>query len=198
MTMPIEAVLLAGGRGRRAGGPKAFKRVGGELAWRRQARLLRAAGADRVAVVVHPDRPAEDVALPVPEGVVLVVSTPEAEMFASLRAGLRALAGSAAGGAAPGLFVLPVDCPLAGRAVTDAMLQRARAAGRWQVIRPAYRGRRGHPIILAPALCAAIAGGDDDGRLDHLIATLPADARVDVEVDDAAVLANHNRDGVTR
>ena len=198
MSPPVDAVLLAGGRGRRAGGPKAFKRVDGELAWRRQARLLLQAGAERVAVVIHPDRPADDLAEPVPDTVLVVASTPQAEMFASLQAGLRALRQSDDHGAAT--LILPVDCPLAGLPVTDALLA-ALGDGKSSppaVIRPVFEGRRGHPIVLSAALCEDLAAGSSNRRLDHIIRALAAQSVRDVAVEDPAILANHNRDGVSR
>ena len=46
-------VILAGGRSRRMGRDKAELSVAGEPLWQRQARVLREAGADRVALVLR-------------------------------------------------------------------------------------------------------------------------------------------------
>lgn len=53
-------VVLAGGESRRAGFDKARALLGGEPAWRRQARILRSAGADPVVLVRRPGQPAPD------------------------------------------------------------------------------------------------------------------------------------------
>ena len=49
----LTGVLLAGGRSRRMGRDKALLRLGGEFLWQRQVRVLRAAGAETVAVVLR-------------------------------------------------------------------------------------------------------------------------------------------------
>lgn len=191
----VDAVLLAGGRGRRAGGPKALKVFDGELLWRWQAGRLLAAGVRRVAAVLHPAALTPP-ATPIADCIVLS-SAPAAEMFISLQQGLRALAKS---GQRHAVMVLPVDCPLPGRQVTDALLTAAASRDDWLVVAPQLvsgpnGGRRGHPLILARSLCATIVAAGPDSRLDHMLAKLPAAARIDVPVDDDAILANRNRWG---
>lgn len=51
-------MILAGGESRRLGLDKAEVRIGGEALWHRQARVLRAAGAERIAIVRRPGQPA--------------------------------------------------------------------------------------------------------------------------------------------
>jgi molybdopterin-guanine dinucleotide biosynthesis protein A len=51
-------MILAGGESRRLGLDKAEVRIGGEALWQRQARVLRSAGADRIAIVRRPGQPA--------------------------------------------------------------------------------------------------------------------------------------------
>jgi len=51
-------MILAGGESRRLGQDKAEIRIGGEALWQRQARVLRSAGADRIAIVRRPGQPA--------------------------------------------------------------------------------------------------------------------------------------------
>ena len=50
----LMGVILAGGRSRRMGRDKAELSVAGEPLWQRQARVLRSAGAARVALVLRP------------------------------------------------------------------------------------------------------------------------------------------------
>ncbi|MCO4760850.1 MAG: NTP transferase domain-containing protein [Myxococcales bacterium] len=196
------AVVIAGGHGRRAGGPKALKIRDGELMWRWQARHLQALGCAPVACVLHP------AALPEisPNSsdqtpLIVVPADPDAEMLASLQAGLAALPPDQP------VFVLPVDCPCPPSAVFHALAARSNAAAAaeqdWQVIRPFIHTpdgpRRGHPVLLSPGFVREIAAADPESdRLDHLIAKLHETQRPDVEVTSDAIVANHNYGGLAR
>jgi CTP:molybdopterin cytidylyltransferase MocA len=102
------AIVLAAGRGRRMGGPKALMTVGGLPWWQTQESRLAAAGVQRLwvvsAEVERAMRSGPAVAPP------LVPADPDAPMFESVRAGV-----SAAGAASGGAFILPVDVPAPGR-----------------------------------------------------------------------------------
>jgi CTP:molybdopterin cytidylyltransferase MocA len=194
----MAAVLIAGGQGLRAGGPKALIVRDGVPLWRWQIARLAALGVGPIAAVVHPAALA-DAADP-PSGVHCVPSNPSASPFASLQAGLAAL-GSEVGA---GVFVLPVDCPCPGRSVFVRLAATAvarRALGKpWDAVRPfmavAGEKRRGHPVLLAPATCERVLQGDPvTGRLDVVLRELAH--VIDAWTDDAGVLANFNRDGVT-
>ncbi len=196
-------LLIAGGHGRRAGGPKALRQVGGDLAWRAQARALLAAGCDEVVAVLHPDAwqpawttQADPSATP---GVRCVGADPDAPMFASVQRGLAAMADAADAR----WVLLPVDCPMPDAAVLRALRDAADAAAdaaedaAWSVARPfvatASGPRFGHPLLLAPVAAAALRAMDAaEARLDRWIAGLDGAARLDVEVADAGILANHN------
>ncbi|MSQ84574.1 MAG: hypothetical protein EXR77_17125 [Myxococcales bacterium] len=181
-------VLLAAGHGRRAGGPKALKRVNGELWWRTQA-LAMTGSVDHVVVVLHrlawPD--ADDA----PSNVTALVGDPDATQLASLQAALALVpAGLAA-------LVLPVDCPWPGAAVATALLRAVRSD--WLAVRPLVQtesqNRRGHPILLLPLGIQQVAALDSRcDRLDHWLASR-GQAVGEVSVDSLAVLANCNYDG---
>lgn len=193
---PLCGLLLAGGHGRRAGGPKALKRLDGALLWRVHAEALFAAGCASVVAVLHPtampDPAASDADAPDvdagPRWLRCVQADADAPMFASLQRGLAQI------DAADAVLLQPVD---AGRVdpATATALRSAANASAW-VVRPRYGTRTGHPLLLLPPACAALRALDPrDGRLDHWIAALHVERRRDVEVDDPAVLANYNRDG---
>lgn len=198
---PMIGLLLAGGHGRRAGGPKALKRLDGRLLWRVHADALHRAGCQRVVAVLHPsampcDGPSGEVdpdqASVEPAWLRCVTADPDASMFASLLLGLRQIDSAAA------VLLQPVD---AGRVLpaTVAALRRSFDAGpdaaAW-VVRPRHGARTGHPLLLHPSACATLREADPaTTRLDHWVAALHVERRHDVDVDDPAVLANYNHDG---
>ncbi|MCB9738586.1 MAG: NTP transferase domain-containing protein [Deltaproteobacteria bacterium] len=200
---PMIGLLLAGGHGRRAGGPKALKRLDGRLLWRVHADALHRAGCVRVVAVLHPSAmpsdgpddeadPDEAGAGAEPRWLRCVAADPDGPMFASLQLGLQQIESAAA------VLLQPVD---AGRVLpaTVAALRRGfdpDAAARVCVVRPKLGARTGHPLLLHPSACARLREADPAAtRLDHWIAALHVERRRDVDVDDPEVLANYNRDG---
>lgn len=156
-------LLLAAGAGRRMGRPKALLHDG-DTSWLvRAVAALRDGGCDGVTVVLGAAAP-EASAL-VPSGVDVVVADDWAEgMGASLRAGLRALDGSAA----DGVLVSLVDLPDVGAAVVARVLAASR--GHDSLARAAYDGSPGHPVLLGSAHWAGVAGSatGDRGARDYL------------------------------
>ncbi len=190
----LVGLLVAGGHGRRAGGPKALKPMQGELLWRWQVQRMRRAGCAHVAAVLHPTAlPAEDLA-----HVSALRADADAPMFASVQLGLRALQTMTPTAA---VLLLPVDCPMPNPAVAHALWAAAEASPspQWAVVRPRYGGRHGHPLLLAPRCVARLLEeAPASGRLDRLLQALPEGQALTVDVDSADVLANFNVDGVTR
>ena len=178
---PHTVVVLAAGRGRRAGGPKALVRVGGQPWWQIQHHRLLDAGCRpfwvispevRTGFAGDPGAPAD-----------LIESAPDSPMFESVRRGVEH---TTRAGLPPHIFVLPVDVPAASRA-TWADLAAAAATG---AAVPVFDGRRGHPVclsapwlerVLLPRLLIA-------ARLDELI----AGDRTEVPVTDPSVIMNLN------
>lgn len=144
-------LVLAAGAGSRYGMPKIL--VPGWL--EHSTTALRAGGCHRVLVVTGAARP------PMP---------PEAEEIhcprwqrgigASLRAGLEA------SGGADRVLIHLVDCPDIGAPVISRVLSRATAP----LARAGYRGRPGHPVLVAPEQVAPLLAtlGDDDGAGPYL------------------------------
>jgi CTP:molybdopterin cytidylyltransferase MocA len=160
---PSAAVVLAAGEGRRLGGvSKSDLRLpSGESFLERIVATARAAGVERVAVVVAGARPGA-----APPGVAVVHNpNPEQGMLSSLQVGLRAL-GVAAGPAAPeraeraepdpGVTLLwPVDCPRVPAGVVRALLETV-ASGEAAVAVPSRARKGGHPVAFAPEAAAAL------------------------------------------
>jgi nicotine blue oxidoreductase len=171
-------LVLAAGRGRRMGGPKALMTVDGEAWWRRQERVFASAGVRSLWVV---STVVEEALRSAPEGpAARVVADGDAPMFESVLAGVRALAQAPPAG----VFVLPVDVPAPERATL------ARLAAASPVAVPRCAGATGHPVRLAWGWVREhlLAGEPAARRLDLLIE--PDAASVDVE--DDAVLLNLN------
>jgi CTP:molybdopterin cytidylyltransferase MocA len=148
----IAGLLLAAGGGRRLGGrPKALLGHRGRPLVEHAVEALRAAGCDRVHVVLGAAaavvRERADLT-----GCVLV-DNPDWEqgMGSSLRAGLGSLAGTGARAA----LVSLVDQPGIGREAVARVLAAYRDEE--SLVSATYEGRRGHPVLLGSAHWAGIA-----------------------------------------
>jgi molybdenum cofactor cytidylyltransferase len=122
------------------------------------------------------------------EGLALAVNPdPSRGMLSSVRAGLAALGGAAALArrGAP-VLVAPADLP-ALRAATVAALLGRFADGGGPLVVPVHRGRRGHPLLVAPRLAGEIDDLDPAVGLRQLLARHPKEV-VEVAVDDPGVL----------
>jgi CTP:molybdopterin cytidylyltransferase MocA len=176
--METAGLVLAAGGGSRYGMPKALVPYAGSRLVERAAETLRAAGVPLSVVVLGASAP--DV-LPLTHGYTQAVINPDWEsgMGSSLRAGLRALAGTPAIAAVVLLVDMPEVTPLAVRRVSAL-------AGAGALVMGGYGERRGHPVLLGrdhwEGVMASAVG--DKGARDYLRAH-SAVLRV-VEVGDVA------------
>ena len=171
-------LLLAAGRGSRAGGPKA---------WRphRSTSLLEShldffvplLGAAGVSVAIQPEW--KDRCRALSPRTLWVEANPDATPLDSLQ---RLVAASPAARS----FVLHVDMP-----VFDAEVYAALWKADADVAVPVHDGRRGHPVLLSPAALNAVARLDP--ARDRLDAWLRARGALEVLVAAEAVLSNENR-----
>jgi molybdenum cofactor cytidylyltransferase len=172
-------LILAGGEGKRFGGPKAWALLpDGRTFLEACASTLLEAGAVRVTASLPPESVDPGIpglqALPLPE--------PGLDMFASLRFGLTHLVQNEDW---ESLAVLPVDHPLVS-AETVGLL--ATADGRALI--PSYLGKHGHPIVIAREVVVSIVCGDLTGPTMREV--LRAVDAADLEVDDPGIVANCN------
>ncbi|MBO4254027.1 nucleotidyltransferase family protein [Streptomyces griseorubiginosus] len=158
----VAGLLLAAGGGRRLGGrPKALLEHRGRPLVEHAVGVLRAAGCERVHVVLGAaaQEVRERARL---EGCVLVENPGWADgMGSSLRAGLDSLAGTGARGALVSLVDQPGIGPEAVRRVLAGF------AGEDSLVSAAYGGVRGHPVLFGAghwAGIAATATGDRGAR----------------------------------
>jgi len=150
------ALLLAAGRGRRLGQPKAFVDLEGLTALERCCETLAAARPDTLRIVVASAGLERAEAL-APAGAELVVNDdPDRGQTSSLILGLAA-------GPATDVFLHTVDHPLVRRADVErlsvAIQQRPPGA---QIVVPSVDGRRGHPCFYAAPLVAEFLALADD------------------------------------
>lgn len=182
--MTIAAILLAAGESTRMGRPKAL------LHWRSttlieyQVRELRAAGVDDLVVVLGHD--ADAIRPYVEEDAEIVVNEAyRAGRASSLRAGAAALPDSA-----DPIVVLSVDQPRTQQTVRATL--EAHARGGASITIPAYRGHRGHPVVLAGALLPELREASEEAQgLRSVIAAHEASVR-EVEIDDEQVVLDIN------
>jgi CTP:molybdopterin cytidylyltransferase MocA len=137
----VEGLLLAAGAGRRMGGPKALV-TDDRGSWLvRGVDLLRAGGCSRVTVVLGAEADRARPLLADLDATVVVADDWAEGLGASLRAGLRSLAGPD-----DGVVVSLVDLP---DLVPEVVARVGGAAsGPTALARATYAGRPGHPVLL--------------------------------------------------
>jgi molybdenum cofactor cytidylyltransferase/nicotine blue oxidoreductase len=184
--MGHRGLLLAAGSGTRMGKPKALMHDHDGTSWlTRTVVVLQESGCEDVTVVLGAG--AEE-ALSLLEGTgadVVIAEDWSEGMGASLRAGLRSLAGSDDVAA----VVMLVDLP----DVTAEVVRQvsARVTGPGQLARATYGGRPGHPVVIGRDHWAAAADSvaGDQGARDYL----GNHGVVDVECDDLATGRDRDR-----
>lgn len=149
------AIVPAAGASRRMGRPKLLLPLGAGTVVGGVVDALHAGGAGEVVLVVAPGDE-ELAAWARDQALTLAVNPRPADgMLSTIRAGLAALGGSAALAAAGRpLLVTPADLPALSPATVRAVLAALTAGAPLAV--PLHRGRRGHPLGIAPPLLPEI------------------------------------------
>lgn len=179
----VGAVVLAAGSGSRLGGPKLRMVVGGQSFLAHAVNVLASAGVDPICCVVA----AEDALWARQEAMnaaVCVNSDPARGMLSSVAAGLACVPGEA------GALIAPVDHPYV-RVATVKSLLAAFAGFPDHIVKPVYRGRTGHPIILPDNVCQIVRHASGTTTLREVLVQTGARVRY-VDVDDEGVLVNVN------
>lgn len=180
-TPPVTAVLLAAGMSTRMGeSNKLLVPIEGTPMVRRVADVLHSAGLPIIVVTGHEDAGVRNALADIP---VVFIHNPEyaSGMASSIRAGVAALPGDAAGvllALADMPFVTVADV----RAIVDAYRPGPRA-----IVVPVRAGRRGNPVLWGAGYFADLRAleGDTGGR--QLFRRRAADI-VEVEAPDDGVL----------
>lgn len=168
--------LLAAGRGKRAGGPKAWGPYAGKTLLEAQLGFLATVTApENIDIAIQAEWLERCRALS--PRVNWVAADPDAAPLASLQALVKASPRARS-------FVLHVDMP-----VFDLRVWKALAAVPGDAV-PVYGGKRGHPVLLAPETLDEAGKLDPrTGRLDEL---LRGRSVAEVTVPTDAILANLN------
>jgi len=147
----IVGLVLAGGAGRRVGGPKALLRLGPLSFAAHAAALLERPGVERVVLVLGHEAARVELEAGLPERFGRVVNPqPEQGMLSSLLCGLEAAEHLGAGA----VLVHPVDHPLVALETVDRVVAALQAGARIAV--PSWDGRRGHPAGFARSAWEAL------------------------------------------
>ncbi len=172
-------LILAGGAGRRFGGPKAFARLpDGRTFLEACADAMLRGGLEPLVATLPPDIDGD-----IPPSVrPLRLPRPGLDMFASITLGLQHLLEDLNWRK---LILLPVDHPLI-RPETMMVL----AAQECPAAIPTLEKRHGHPIMISRRIAEEIAAGHLPGpTLREVLRAAPAH---DVPVDDRGIRANCN------
>ena len=177
----ICGIVLAAGRSRRMGEPKAFLRVGQSSFLEHAVRVLSEGGCELVIVVTGPlnhetaRRIAEDAALL--DAGIAVNPDPESEQADSLRIALFALPPEARA-----VVVAPVDVPDVSGALVRAVIEAWRRTDA-PVAAPARNGKHGHPVLFSRRVFGELMRADlPEGARSvvhahaHELAAVPVDA----------------------
>lgn len=170
----VTGLLLAAGRGRRAGGPKALRVDPDGTPWVvRCVRVLRAGGCDGVVVVVGAAAGRVRSLLVGEVAEVIEAADWEQGMGASLAAGLGLLASTPVRAA----LVHLVDLPDVGADVVARVLADSSTGGGVDrmLARASYADAPGHPVLIGRAHWAGAVGSasGDRGARDYLSTHLP-------------------------
>jgi molybdenum cofactor cytidylyltransferase len=182
--LEITAILLAAGSGSRFGGDKLLHPLADGVAiGAHAARNLVAAGLPVVAVVKQGDFPLADMLEQ--EGCFVTVCADAVRgMGASLAHGVAQRRG------AGGWIIALADMPLIKSATIAAIAHALEAGG--ELVAPAYKGQRGHPVGLGKRFGAQLLTlGGDAGARDIIAAH--KDELVLIECDDPGVLQDIDR-----
>jgi len=184
----IAALLLAAGASRRMGRSKLQLDLKGRSVLERAVDGLLASPVELVLVIVAPG--ASGAPLDRSDSRLRVLSNPQPEegMASSIRVGMKALPREVRA-----LLLALADKPLVRPETVTAVVERFEATAA-AIVYPTYQGRQGHPVLVAPALFAALSGLQGDVGAKSLLRKYAAQSAA-VECDDPGVLLDIDTPG---
>ena len=163
--MLVIPIILAAGRSRRMGQPKALLNLHGELCIARALRACAEGGAGAPVVVLGHE--AETIREALPPQVRSCVNPEFASTgpAASLQRGLELLPGES-----DAFLLYPVDFPLVTGLEVGALLARWEAVrGQRRIVVPSHGMRRGHPVLFHRSLVPEFRELDGNAPLHHVL-----------------------------
>lgn len=183
--MEVYAVILAAGRSRRMGAPKAFLGFRGLTFLEQVCRLYTSLRVE-AAVVIHPDWLERASQLELGAARIFVNPDTDGGPLSSLRVALRELSSNRLSALIPH----PVDHPLVGLDSVARLLNTHRSSPD-AIIIPYFEGKPGHPTLFPARFFAELQSIPLDGGARQVVERHPADVcRVDLE--DPGVVRNIN------
>ena len=177
------AIILAAGRSRRMGLPKALliHTPTGNTFVSRLIGELRRAGIAAVLVVARPDDAALRTAVEWEHATLVVNARADDGQLSSLLAGLAV----AEHAGADAVLVTPVDVPLVTSATMRAVLDAAERSSA-VIVRAVHAGRHGHPVVFKRAVFEELRRADPSSGAKAVVRADPARV-LDVETEEPGV-----------
>lgn len=180
----VAGIILASGLSRRFGANKLLAEIGGQPVIRKTCSALKAAGLEKILVVTGFEGEKIKAAL-AGERVAWVANPDFAEgMAAAIRAGVGALPTST-----EAALIALGDMPLVKASSVSALLSALSPASGKRIAVPAWRGKRGNPVLWHRDYFGALMRleGETGGKS---VYQAHADAVVEVAVEDPGILAD--------
>ncbi|MCX6136194.1 MAG: nucleotidyltransferase family protein [Ignavibacteriales bacterium] len=177
------ALILAAGRGRRAGTPKLTMRTDGKSYLRTIGMRLLECGIGPVAVTVAAEFEAW-ASNEIPGAIVVVNPDPDRGMMSSIAAAVPAMPRT------KGIMMIPVDHPFVAEKSYLA-LRTEFEKNPHRIVKPSYEGKAGHPVIVPWTLAEKIPANDMEGGLQMFLHRSGVEICI-VSVTDQGIVQNMN------
>jgi molybdenum cofactor cytidylyltransferase len=178
----IALLVLAAGESRRMGYPKALLRYRGRTFLESILDAAAAAGIEKKLIAIAPDGDKMLENCDLQNASLIRNESPEAGPIGSVRAGVRAVFNHPV----EALLVWPVDHPHVSVATVQALVARFYET-KGAIVVPAYRGRRGHPVLFSRSVFEELLEAPDSEGARAIVRKDPGRV-IEVPVDDGAVL----------
>lgn len=207
----LPVILLAAGKSTRMGIPKGLVPVGDKTWLEVQIEsLIEAEMRNVICVLGHYENEYRDVlqnivATEEAEGLNLAITVnaePDRGQFSSIQEGLKVVLNDEVWSQAKGVFIQPVDVPVASAEVWQELAENVfeflvrDVEERYCVAMPEFQDRGGHPVLLSMEYVrelVKVPAVGESARLDHQIHTLQRDQILRVKSVDSGVVKNFNK-----
>jgi len=183
----IDSIVLAAGKGTRAGGPKALLRLNNTTFVEYIINKLLHAPVARIIVVTRPEIFNEIKTIALSNRVLVILNSEDkGDQLSSIRVGLKHASDDSTG-----FICWPVDIPMVKTGTIHSLITTSSSVNK-NIILPKYNNKRGHPVIFKKnmyhalsSLCPAESGAR------WLIHQYPREI-LELEVNDPGILLNVN------